>query len=237
MKKLMILLAFLLTAMPGLKAQTYRNNIAFDQSTDFSFGTDPFTFEALSYLGWGVHMPTNEMKEAQSKALNSEFFLNIIEMRTRLYRNGLLTLGVDWDRDCYRLDRHYFWMPLTSLKHVEIVPAGSLRIRKSNLVVHTFSFPMSFEHRIGEWVLRFGGALDYNLPAKTRVKAESPHGDRTRDITKGIPTRTLTYHLTAALSYGGMGLYARYNPLPQFEEGVGPQYRAITFGLIWGLGM
>ena len=66
---------------------------------------------------------------------------------------------------------------------------------------------------------------------------ESVDGEKVRSVVKGIPTRTLTYHFTVAASYGGLGLYARFNPISQFEEGIGPQYRAITVGVVLGLGI
>jgi len=236
MKRFILALAILLTTMPGLMAQR-RSGFGFDRDVDFSIGSGPITFQSISYVGWGVHLPANVMAEEQRHALNSEFFLNIIELRARIYEYGHITLGVDWDRDCYRLDKEYYWQPGVNNQSVSIARRGSERIRKTNLVVHTFSIPLGFEQRIGSCVLRLDGALDINMAAKTRVKTEGPSGEKNLTVTKGIPTRTMTCHITAAVSFGGLGFYARYNPLPQFEAGVGPQYRPFTLGLVLGLGM
>ena len=62
-----------------------------------------------------------------------------------------------------------------------------------------------------------GAAGEYNLPAVSRFKGQSRDG--------------------AALSYGGIGAYVKYSPMTQFEEGFGPQFNTISFGVISGLGM
>ena len=235
MKRLSILLASLLMAVPCLMAQS--SGIPFNRNTDFSLGRGPISFQAISYVGWGFHVPTNQMAQEQKKAVNSELFLNIVELRVHLYEQGHVTLGVDWDRDCYRLNNNYKWQPINGNEGVTIIHRGSERVRKSNLIVNTFSFPVGFEHKFGSWLLRADAALDFNLNATTRLKIESIEGEKIKSVVKGIPTRTLTCHFTAAVSYGGLGIYARFNPIPQFEEGIGPQYRAVTIGLILGLGM
>lgn len=236
MKRIIILLTALLLATPALLAQR-NTDFPFDRNTDFSIGRGPISFQSLSYLGFGVHLPTGDMEEPQKKAFSSEFFLNIIELRARIYENGKITLGVDWDRDCYRLNSNYKWQPLNGNQALIIQHRGSERVRKSNLIIHTFSFPVGFEHKAGSWVMRLDAALDFNLNAITRLKIEDTSGATTKSVVKGIPTRTLTYHFTASVAYGGLGIYARYNPAALFEEGIGPQFHPLTIGVIWGLGM
>lgn len=237
MKKRIFLLAILLCTAPGLLAQEFSERVAFDSSADFSIGEGTVSFEPLSYIGWGYHKPVEAMDYTLQNAINDEFFLNIVELRASLYDRGRITLGVDWDRDCYRLDRSFRWVTGEDRKSVAIASRGGLAIRKSNLIVNTFSFPLGFEHEMGSWLIRADVALDCNLPAKIRAKAVNANGEKIKSVVKGIPTRTVTYHVTGTVSYGGLGLYFRYNLQPQFEEGVGPEFRAFTIGLVWGLGM
>ena len=238
MKKVLILLAALFVALPGLTAQSYyHSSIAFEKGTDFSIGKGPVTLQVLSYLGWGVHLPTRLMYEEQKHVLNSEFFLNIAEVRASINHQGAIVLGVDWDRDCYRLDKKHQWQAADNGCAVWIIPQSKDRIIKSNLIVNTFSFPVSLEQRTGDCVLRLGAALDLNLDATTKLKTASLDGERIREVKKGISTQSLTYNVTASISCGGLGIYARYNPRAQFKELAGPMYQAITLGLVLGLGM
>lgn len=234
LKRILLLSAVLLAATPALLAQS---RLPFDPSTYFSFGKGPVTAQVLSYVGFGYHLPTNAMEDKQRRAFNDEFFLNILEIRAEIIDGGLLTLGIDWDWDGYRVRNDCRWEPVDGNSRVIIVPRGEYTIRKSVLAVNTFSVPLGFEYKIEKWAFRFDAGLDLNLRAKTRLRTLSSNGDITRTVVKGIPTHTLNYHFTAAISYGGLGLYARFNPMSQFDPGVGPQYRAITLGLILGLGM
>ena len=60
-----------------------------------------------------------------------------------------------------------------------------------------------------------------------------------------IYTNRLTFDIHAGISYGGLGLFAKYSPLPKFNKEIsngievecGPQFQTWTVGLILGLGM
>lgn len=234
LKRIVLLSAVLLAATFTLPAQS---RVPFNPSDYNSFGRGPITVQVLSYVGFGYHLPTSGMKDKQRRAFNNEFFLNILELRAQIIDDGLLTLGLDWDWDGYRVRNDCRWEPINGNSSVIIVPRGEYTIRKSVLAVNTFSIPLGFEYNVEKWSFRLDTGLDLNLRAKTRLRTVNSNGEINRTVVKGIPTRTMTYHFTAAVSYGGLGLYFRFNPMPQFDSGFVDQYRAITLGLIVGLGM
>ena len=106
------------------------------------------------------------------------------------------------------------------------------------------AIPVSFEQNFGKCDLRIGIAGEYNYAGVSKFKAIDNNGTSIKETKSGerfsdsIKVRPFTYNVFGALSFGGLGLYVRYNPMPQFEEGFGPQFeKTLTFGLVCGLGM
>ena len=120
---------------------------------------------------------------------------------------------------------------------------GFKKIKKSNLVVRTLSVPVSLEQSFGKCSLRLGAAVEYNFPGITKFKAIDNNGAKIKETRDGaryadeIKTNQITFNAFAALSYGGLGFYVKYNPKEQFVEGYGPRFTSITAGVICGLGM
>ena len=229
----------------GLFAQT---KINFNEDADFSLGKGAFSVEPLSYFAFGDHNLLNvdtDFENNKGKA-QTEFFMNLLEFRIRPYDTGMFTLGVDFDWDYYRLRDTYFWVPDASKEKVTIGSmenSGFKRIKKSRLSVRTLSVPVAFEQDFGKFTIRIGAAGEYNLPAVSRFKGQSRDGDTVKEWKGGehfsdqIKTRRFTYNIFGAFSYGGLGVYVKYSPMTQFEEGFGPQFNTISFGVISGLGM
>ena len=63
--------------------------------------------------------------------------------------------------------------------------------------------------------------------------------------TKKIGVNRVTFNVHAAVSYGGLGFFAKFSPVSKFYKGLidekevvcGPQFQTWTVGLILGLGM
>ena len=232
MKKIFAITLAILAFGTGLSAQ----NITFSEDIDVTYGNDVFVVQPLSYIGYGYHFSGNGMTEEQ-KAFNSEFFFNVMELGLRPASWLGIYLGVDYDLDVYRLDDTHFW----GAEAGNTVWKRSLGmstfsdVKTSKLLVHSLTIPLSLEFKAGKCAARVGVAGEYNLPATVRNKLLSGT-DLTKDRVTGIPTKDFGYSLFGALSYGGLGIYARYRPVAQFEDGVGPAFTTFTVGGVIGLG-
>ena len=224
------------------------NNFEFGEDADFSIRKGAFSAETVSYVAFGDHNLLDvdaDFQNNKGKAL-TEFYMNIIELRVHPYETGMFTLGVDFDWDYYRLRNTYFWQPDASKEKVSIASmegSGFKRIKKSRLSVRTLSVPIAFEQSFDKFTLRIGAAGEYNFPAISRFKGESRDGATVKEwkdgdhFSKQIKTKPFTYNIFGSLSFGGIGVYVKYSPVTQFEQGYGPQFKSLTFGIISGIGM
>lgn len=245
MKKFFSIVASATIFSFGLAAQ---NNFEFGEDADFSIRKGAFSAETVSYVAFGDHNLLDvdvDFQNNKGKAL-TEFYMNIIELRVHPYETGMFTLGVDFDWDYYRLRNTYFWQPDASKEKVSIASmegSGFKRIKKSRLSVRTLSVPIAFEQSFAKFTLRIGAAGEYNFPAISRFKGESRDGATVKEwkdgdhFSKQIKTKPFTYNIFGSLSFGGIGVYVKYSPVTQFEQGYGPQFKSLTFGVISGIGM
>ena len=245
MKKFFSIVALATIFSFGLAAQ---NNFEFGEDADFSIRKGVFSAEPVSYVAFGDHNLLDvdaDFQNNKGKAL-TEFYMNIIELRVHPYESGMFTLGVDFDWDYYRLRNTYFWQPDASKEKVSIASmegSGFKRIKKSRLSVRTLSVPIAFEQSFDKFTLRIGAAGEYNFPAISRFKGESRDGATVKEwkdgdhFSKQIKTKPFTYNFFGSLSFGGIGVYVKYSPVTQFEQGYGPQFKSLTFGVISGIGM
>lgn len=245
MKKSFSIVALATIFSFGLAAQ---NNFEFGEDADFSIRKGAFSAETVSYVAFGDHNLLDvdaDFQNNKGKAL-TEFYMNIIELRVHPYETGMFTLGVDFDWDYYRLRNTYFWQPDASKEKVSIASmegSGFKRIKKSRLSVRTLSVPIAFEQSFDKFTLRIGAAGEYNFPAISRFKGESRDGATVKEwkdgdhFSKQIKTKPFTYNIFGSLSFGGIGVYVKYSPVTQFEQGYGPQFKSLTFGVISGIGM
>ena len=245
MKKIFSIVALVTIFSAGLSAQ---NNFEFGENADFSIRKGAFSAETVSYVAFGDHNlldADTDFQNNKGKAL-TEFFMNLVELRVHPYETGMITLGVDFDWDYYRLRNTYFWQPDASKEKVSIASmenSGLKRIKKSRLSVRTLSVPLAFEQSFDKFTLRIGAAAEYNFPAISRFKGETRDGATIKEwkdgdhFSKQIKTKPFTYNVFGSLSFGGIGVYVKYCPVTQFEQGYGPQFKSLTFGVISGLGM
>ena len=220
---------------------------SFAQEKGISLRKGAFSAEVLSYLALGDHFIMKAAPGFDNAEKNStEIVLNLVELRIHPYETGLFAIGVDFDWDQYRLNKSSYWMPDTEKTRVAVASidnSGYKKIKKSNLVVRTLSFPVSFEQNFGKCAFRIGAVAEYNFPGITRFKAIDSSGAKVKETRSGarfankIKTNEFTYSAFASISFGGLGGYVKYNPMEQFVEGYGPGFKSVTLGIVYGLGM
>ena len=245
MKRILTIIAAVLAG----SMMTFAQNVEFNEDADLSIRKGVFSTEFVSYEYFGDHYFLNaDQSFLDIKGrVNSEFVLNLVELRINPYESGMFSIGVDLAWDYYRLNKDHFWLPISDKTGVDIASreaSGFSKIKRSNLTVRSVSIPVSFEQNFGKCDLRIGIAGEYNYAGVSKFKAIDNNGTTIKETKSGerfsdsIKVRPFTYNVFGALSFGGLGLYVRYNPMPQFEEGFGPQFeKTMTFGLVCGLGM
>ncbi len=248
MKKFFSLLAGLMAFCSVSFAQGFNNfGEGVSELTHFPISeSEKFEFSGLSYIGVGFHAPfnpvSNDFLQHTSFFKNVEFYFNLAEVQFHPYDGGSVSLGVDLDWDYFNLERDSFWMP-DDITHtqVSVLPAVSemKTVKKSRLSVMSFNFPLSFEHQIGSWSFRAGVTAEINLHGIVRTKGiDAKNDSKTIEYySNHILTRVFTHSYMVAASYGGLGLYVRYNPSSPFRYGCGPDFSSVTFGLVFGFGM
>ena len=246
MKKIVSVLAVMIMGCTAVFAQG-KGVDSSEEKNLLTIGDGPFTTEFVSYFAFGDHsfLGASGDFEKASNNRSTEFVFNIIELRLRPYQGAKISLGVDFDWDYYRLSKDYYWQPDSNNGSVAIAArdaGGFSKIKKSNLNVRTLSVPLSFEQDFGKCTFRIGAAGEYNFPARTRFKAIDNNGAKVKETRSGarfadnIKTNDFTYNIFAAFAFEGVGVYVKYNPMPQIMEGSGPQFKTLTFGVICGLG-
>ena len=234
MKRIITISAAVLAGGMMAFAQT----VEFNEDADLSIRKGIFSTEFVSYEYFGDHYFLNaDQSFLDNKGrVNSEFVLNLVELRINPYESGMFSIGVDLAWDYYRLNKDHFWLPTSDKTGVDIASREA--------TVRSVSIPVSFEQNFGKCDLRIGIAGEYNYAGVSKFKAIDNNGTTIKETKSGerfsdsIKVRPFTYNVFGALSFGGLGLYVRYNPMPQFEEGFGPQFeKTLTFGLVCGLGM
>ena len=245
MKRILTIFAAVLAG--GMMA--FAPTVEFNEDADRSIRKGVFSTEFVSYEYFGDHYFLNaDQSFLDNKGrVNSEFVLNLVELRINPYESGMFSIGVDLAWDYYRLNKDHLWLPTSDKTGVDIASreaSGFSKIKRSNLTVRSVSIPVSFEQNFGKCDLRIGIAGEYNYAGVSKFKAIDNNGTTIKETKSGerfsdsIKVRPFTYNVFGALSFGGLGLYVRYNPMPQFEEGFGPQFeKTLTFGLVCGLGM
>lgn len=207
-----------------------------------SYDDDVVTFDVLSHFNFGFHglNPGADPSFAlcTNFARSGEIGLNLVEIGVRPYHGGTFSLGVDLNWDNYRLWKSFYWEVEPVDGTVRVAPATAFEsIRKSVLRVLSFEFPLEFTQTIGEKLdLTVGASAELNFAGSTHFRATDASGNVIRNGNyhiANIKTHIFTYNFHAAISYRGIGLYAKYSPVPQFAEGFGPQFTTWTTGIIF----
>ena len=221
--------------------------------------SDVVDISCLSHIDFGFNGLVNgksdsDFSDNTSFFQSQKFGFNMIELVIKPFRGFAVTAGADVNWSWYHVNKDFYWMPYDASyvtpqengTHVAIVPktlGGFKEIKKSELSVCTFSFPIDLNFQGGRVTLTLGVSPELNLKARTRFKGIQNDGTVVREYSSGarrsnaIATNVFTYNLHAALSFGGLGVFGMYRPGAQFQDGYGPQFQTWTVGLILGLGI
>ena len=268
MKKILALVIGLCVAS-GAFAQSFGSRMA-DVDLDWELGDSPFSVAPVSYVFFGFNSLINadsELKAHTGFFRSQQLGANIIEVAVKPFEGGRFSLGADLTANWYRLSNDYMWVPYVYafkgflgrgenghfVQYESKELNGIQEVKKSLLTVCTFSFPVNFSYTYGAVTAMMGASLDVNLNGRVQFKGvdvlgnnivETSSGNR---FSKSIGTNRIGFNVHAAISYGGLGLYAQYTPIPKFykyydeeskrEAVCGPQFQTLSVGIIWGLGM
>ena len=244
MKKFFILIAASLLAVPSFAIGPVEDPE--DESV--------VNFDVLDHFGFGVHGITPAADDANAKQFdswskfgyNTEIFFNIVTLSIHPYPTGTILIGADVDWDSYRIGKNKegestYWMLDNNNCISPVVAHRYSKVNKTHLRVWGFDFPIEFKQKIGDFSITLGGALELNMAGTTKFKGvvnTSLGGSEETTLStfkaNDIEVNRFGYHLTAKLQFFNFGLYAKYNPVPQFDGVNGPKFTTWTVGLIIG---
>lgn len=249
-------------------AQGFGSRLA-DVDLDFELGESPFSLAPVSYIYFGFNGLTNSDADLRDKMgffQSQQLGVNLVEFAVRPFEGGRLSLGVDFSSSWYQMNKDYMWytydykflgavpVPKENGLCVSIAPKELFAIKEvkqSTLAVSTFGFPLNFSYTFGRFTVLGGGTLEVNLDGVNSFKGVDLNNNGIDDrrsgmfFSKKIGVNRVTFDVHAGFSYGGLGLYFKYNPLPKFYMGTvdgkevicGPQFQSWTVALILGLGV
>ena len=117
---------------------------------------------------------------------SQKFGFNMIELVIKPFRGFAFTLGADVNWNWYHVNKDFFWMPYEPTPgliaprengtHVLIASKeyyGFKEIKKSELSVCTFSFPIDLNFQAHKFTLTLGASPELNLKGRTRFNLVS----------------------------------------------------------------
>ena len=267
MKKLLSVVLCLSLAAAAY-AQGFGSRMA-DVDLDYELGDSPFSFSPVSYVYFGFNGLTNaddKLNKYMGFFRSQQLGANMVELAMTPFAGGRISLGADFSVNWYNLQKDYMWVPygypvngqpqgwgpngrFVMVSHKD--DFGIREVKKSLLSVYTFGFPFTFSYSFGKVTLAMGATLEVNLDGMVQFKGMDTAGNNINEMSSGnrfsrkIGTNRLGFNVHAAFSYGGLGVFAKFNPIPKFYKGemngsvveCGPQFQSWTVGLIMGLGM
>ena len=266
MKRVLSLVVCLFLAT-GAFAQSLGSRFA-DVDVDFELGDSPFSVAPLSYVYFGFNGLINAesyISEHVGLRNSQQFGINLAEIAFKPAQGVRASLGVDFSACWFRLGGDYMWAPfiyapkgarysLGANGHYAVFGTkesfGVQEVKKSLLSVYTIGIPLTVSYTMSAVTMALGGTLEVNLDGFVRFKGVDTGGNVVNEMLSGtrhsnkIGVNRITFNVHAAVSYGGLGLFFKYNPMCKFYKGVingveeecGPQFQTWTVGLIMGLG-
>jgi hypothetical protein len=248
-------------------AQGFGSRMA-DVDLDWELGDSPFSIAPVSYVFFGFNSLVNaesDLKAHTGFFRSQQLGANIVEVAIKPFEGARFSLGADFTANWYRLNKDFMWVPYVYssekftgrgenglfVKYESKEANGIAEVKKSLLTVCTFSIPVNFSYTFGAFTAMLGASLDINLNGCSQFKGVDSQGNNIVELSSGnrysrkIGTNRLGFNLHAALSFGGLGLYAQYTPMAKFYKGMvdgrevvcGPQFQTLSVGIIWGIGM
>jgi hypothetical protein len=195
-------------------------------------------------IGWGFANITNsafKMNIVDGVSVKAEesnqWFFNLTEKIIPIYRNniGITTgLGFSWSR--FYLDNNTHLMEINNITNVYDAPRD-IHYEYSRLRIASINIPLLLEwqptfgtnHR---FFLSAGVVGGINISASSKVKYTDVNGDTVKDEEyRGLNTAPLSLDYMAQVGYRNMSVYAKYSPFSIFQDGKGPNVRAVSLGL------
>lgn len=128
-------------------------------------------------------------------------------------------------------DNNVFTKEGDCLTLLNIDPAWGACDVKSRWDVWTFHVPLMMSQRIAHDIgVAFGALLNFNTYSKARTQMEID-GTRYRETFKGLQQRLFTVELVGIFGLrGGIGVYAKWSPMPIMRTIYGPEFKSWTLG-------
>lgn len=235
MKKLVLAAVAALLSM-GLYAQSFSLN---EDGSPVEDSDGWSMWNSDSSFGWGYHVmidgDADFLDNTPSFGKNREIFFSLIggEFRPVKYVGISGTIDLNWDT--YRPNKKTsYWLADgnggISVAALEGSPYS--KIRKSVLRSFGFDIPVQLKLHFGDLCIAGGVVGEFNFDGVTVTKANDLNGEKVKVKEKGINGIPFTYSYRASLTYSNLGIYGKYSPRSQFEQGFGPQFSYWTIGLI-----
>jgi len=200
------------------------------------------------YAGFGLGY-ANITNDAHSKLSNvnglaikpdqsTEWFINLIEHILPIYRNNLgITTGLGMSWQTFRLDNNTHLVDVDGVTGVYGAPAG-IKYQYSRLKVVHLTLPLLLE-----WQPAFGrdhksfvsAGVEAGIKtfASYKVKYNDADGNSIKRVEDhGLNTNPLSVSLMAQAGYGDISVFAKYGLVKIFQDGKGPDVRAVSLGLM-----
>lgn len=107
-----------------------------------------------------------------------------------------------------------------------------------------FDIPLMITQPINKfWSFTIGASVNFNtyVTASTHYKLlgendfELPKGYKVEETYKHLRQNPVTFDFLVSIGVtGGIGIYARYSPMPVFKDGAGPKFKTLSIGLSAG---
>lgn len=192
--------------------------------SDFEFG-----FTRLTGIDYAGYAPEERGFLDQQLAPSFHFGFSILSINTDLNKSRTLSIGLGLD---YRLENLRLTDSSITVgnRDGQLIPVAlDEPAAKSKIVYSYLGIPLRLTY-VPVKKLRLAATLhnDFLLGADAIYKKpKSKHG------VSGLSG--YQFGVGAAITYHGLGLFARYNPTPLFRTGAGPDCRTFTFGLTYSL--
>ncbi len=106
---------------------------------------------------------------------------------------------------------------------------------RNRLGIMTFNIPVMLTQRIGKhFAISAGGRVNFNTYAKASFSCDID-GLHFKETYKGLHQRLMTVDAVGKIGFpDAVVIYVSYSPMKPFENGYGPQFKTLSFGLTIG---
>ena len=196
-------------------------------------------------IGWGFaniadqHLSINNISGLSLKPESSnEFFINLIEKITPIYRNNIgITSGLGFNWRNYFLDMNTHLLEKNGITGVYPADSG-VNYQYSRLRTFQLTVPVLLEWQptLGNNHKLFvvaGVIAGVNTFTSYKVKYNDANGRSLSFVeSKDLNIRPITFDFMGQIGYNSISVYAKYSPFGIFQSGKGPNVRSASLGLL-----